>query len=222
MPDPHAWSHWTIDSFNLGVLGMNQTGKTTSVKELHVETPRISIWLNGAGDDREGGVAGTVCRSFDAVKRAVAADKTTIEWVSKDRARDVQRLRAWLWDLAERANRQLPIQVVVDEIHELAPESNERSDPPRDAIRKFGKQGVKRNIKFVGITQDPVSVDKQWLRQCEYRLVFRMSAEQQTAVSDFGFDFDAISATDRHTGAVHGADGTVLDAEVKASAQYAA
>jgi hypothetical protein len=221
MPDPHAWNDWTIDSFNVGVLGMNQTGKTTSMKELHAETPRVSIWLNAAGDDRVEGVAGKVCRSLGDVQRAFAADEWTIEWVASDRARAIQQLRTWLWDVAEKADRQLPVQVVVDEIHEIAAQSGEKHDPPRDACRKFGKQGVKRNIKFIGITQDPVAVDKQWLRQCEYRVVFRMSAEQQDAVSKFGFDFDAISATDRHTGAVHGADGTVLEDQVKAKAQYA-
>jgi len=221
MPGPHAWDHWTIDSFNAGVLGMNQTGKTTTVKQLHAETPRMSIWLNKAGDEREPGVEGKVCRSLPDVRRAFANDVWTIEWVSDNRERDIQRLRRFLWDVSDRADRQLPIQVAVDEIHELARQSNEKRDPPRDACRKFGKQGVKRNIKFIGITQDPVAVDKQWLRQCEYRVVFRMSAEQQDAVSKFGFDFDAISATDRHTGAVHGADGTVLDTSVKAKAQYA-
>lgn len=221
MPDPHAWDHWTIDSFNVGVLGMNQTGKTTAVKELHAETPRVSIWINGSGDDREEGIGGKVCRSLADVKRAFASDEWTIEWVARDRARAVVQLREWLWNVAERADRQLPIMVVVDEIHEIAPESREKNDPPRDACLKFGKQGVKRNIKFVGITQDPVAVSKEWLRQCEYRLVFRMSAEQQRAVSEYGFDFDAIGRTDRHTGAVHEADGTLLAADVKAKPAYA-
>lgn len=221
MPDPHAWDHWTIDSFNMGVLGMNQTAKTTTVKQIHAETPRVSIWLNKAGDEREPGIAGKVCRSLADVKRAFASDEWTIEWVSKNRERDIQRLRAWLWEVSDRADRQLPIQVIADEIHELAQQSNEKNDPPRDACRKFGKQGVKRNIKFIGITQDPVSVDKVWLRQCEYRLVFRMSAEQQSAVSDYGFDFDAIGETDRYTGVVHEADGNVINRAVKADKQYA-
>lgn len=221
MPDAHAWSHWTIDSYNVGVLGMTQTAKTSTAKELHATTPRYSIWLNETGDDRVEGVEGVVCRSLGEVKSALARDEDTINWLSSNRERDVQRLQSWLWSLAEKADRQLPIQVVADEIQRLAVQSNEKNDPARDAVRKFGREGVKRNIKFVGIAQDPVAVDKQWLRQCEYRVVFQLSAEHQNALSDYGFDFEAITATDRHTGVCHRATGEIVDGEVSPSTAYA-
>lgn len=221
MPEPHAWDHWTIDSYNAVLLGKNQTGKTSVGRELHAETPRVSIWLNEAGDNRVEGVEGKVCRSLADVKRAFARDEWTIEFVSSDRERDIQRLRAWLWNVAETAGRRLPIHVTADEIHRLAPQSNQRDDPPRDAVRRFGKEGVKRNIKFVGITQDPTAFDKQALRQSEYRVVFDMSAEQQSALSDYGFDFDVVEQSDRHTATLHDASGRVLAERVKADARHA-
>lgn len=221
MPDPHAWSEWTIDSFNVGIVGMTQTAKTSTAKELHATTPRYSIWLNESGDDRVTGVEGVVCRSLADVKRAFARDEDTINWVSSNRERDVVALREWLWALERRADRQLPVQVVVDELQNLAVQSNEKNDPPRDAVRKFGREGVKRNVKFVGIAQDPVAVDKQWLRQCEYRLVFQLSSEHQTALSDYGFDFEAVTDGSRHEGVLHRATGEVIDASVKPSRAYA-
>lgn len=221
MPDPHAWNHWTIDSYNLVALGKNQTGKTSVCRELHSETPRLSIWLNEAGDSRVDGVEGKVCRTLADVKRAFANDEWTIEYVSDKRDIDIQNLRKWLWTVAERSDRKLPIHVTADEIHRLAPQSNKRDDPPRDAVRMFGKEGVKRNIKFVSITQDPTAFDKQALRQSEYRVVFDMAAENQSALSEYGFDWETVGKTDRHTAALHDASGTVLEASVKASAEYA-
>lgn len=221
MVDPHAWSEWTIDSYNVAVLGMTQTAKTSTAKELHATTPRYSIWLNEAGKEQVEGVEGVRARSLADVKRAFANDEDTINWVSRDRERDVQALQEWLWRVEERADRQLPVQVVADELQRLAVQSNEKTDPPRDAVRTFGREGVKRNIKFVGVAQDPVAVDKQWLRQSEYRLVFQLSAEHQSALSDYGFDFDAITSGDRHEGVLHRATGEVIDAEVKPSRAFA-
>lgn len=221
MPDPHAWNHWTIDSYNVTTLGKNQTGKTSVHREMHAETPRLSIWLNEAGSDRVENVDGKVARSLADVKRAIANGEWTIEFVSDDRARDVVALRKWLWKYEERADRQVPIQVTADEIHRLAPQSNEKNDPPRDAVRRFGKEGVKRNIKFAGITQDPAAFDAQSLRQSEYRVVFDMSAEQQHALSEYGFDFDTVEESDRHTAALHDASGRVLEKRVKAAPEYA-
>lgn len=221
MPDPHAWNHWTVDSYNVLAIGKNQTGKTSVLRELHATTPRLSIWLNEAGDNRVEGVEGKVARSLGDVKHAIATGEWTMEWVSSNRDRDIQALRRWLWQYEQHANRQVPVQVTLDEIHRVAPQSNERDDPPRDAVRMFGKEGVKRNIKFSAITQDPSSYDKQALRQAEYRIVFDCSAEQQHALSEYGFDFDAVGESDRHTAALHDASGRVLEPRVKAAEQYA-
>lgn len=222
MPDPHAWDgQWTIDSHNLVALGKTQTGKTSVARELHARTPRVSIWLNEQGDDRVPGVAGTRVRSVEGARKALARDETTINWLSANRDRDIVALRQLTWSLADGSNRQLPMQVVADELHRVAPQTNERELAPRDAVRRFEKEGVKRNIKFVGVTQDPVSMDKQALRQAEYRLVFEMSAENQSAVSEYGFDWDTVLGSDRHTATLHDASGRVIEERVKADEKYA-
>lgn len=229
MPDPHAGDHWATDSYNLIILGKSQTGKTSVAREVHhtvprSEEPRVSIWLNEAGRDRVGNVSGKVCRRLtgkNSVAEAFHNGEWTIEFVSDNRDRDIVALRKWLWDVADRADRQLPVTVITDEIHRIAPQSNTRDDPPRDAVRRFAKEGMKRNIKFVAITQSPISYDKESLRQAEYRLVFDMSAENQSAVSDYGFSFDVVGESDRHTAALHDASGNVLEPAVKADEQYA-
>lgn len=220
MPDAHAYDHWTIDSFNLAALGMTQTSKTSVLREIHAESPRVAIWLNAPGDDRVPGVEGKTVQSMDGLKQALANNHRKIDFLSRNRERDVVALRRYLWTLAERSNRQLPMQVTIDEAHNVAPQSNEKTDPPRDAVRKFAKEGVKRNVKLCIVTQDPTSYDKQALRQSEYRLVFEMSAENQSALSEYGFDWDAVKDGDRYDGTVHKANGTVLERSVQASMDY--
>lgn len=223
MPDPHAWDHWTIDSFNAVVLGRTQTGKTSTARELHAETPRLSIWVNEQGDGRVPNVAsdGQPVRSIEGIKQAFARDQWAINLLSSDRERDIPALQSYLWQVADRADRQFPMQVVIDEVHRPAPQSQQDDLPARDAIRRLAKEGNKRNIKTVLVTQDPVSMDKQTLRQSEYRVVFEMSAEQRDAVSQYGFEWDAVESGDRFTGAVHDASGRVIEERVKADKKYA-
>lgn len=220
---PHEWTHWTIDSYNSAHLGMTQTGKTVAARELHKESPRLSVWLNESGDDRVPDVAseGQPVRSLDGFRSALQRDQWKINWVSSDRERDIQSLRKELWRIAERADRRFPMQVVVDEIDRLAPETNKNDHTGLNEVLRFASEGVKRNIKFVGITQDPRSASKKWLRQSEYRVVWRMSNENQSAVSEFGFDWDSVEKGPRYSGAVHEATGDVIDDDVQAKETYA-
>lgn len=213
---------WT-NGYNLVALGRTQTGKTSAVRELQATTPRVSVWLNATGKDRVDDVPGVTVRTLDELREAFADDEYAIEWVSDDRRRDIVRLQDFLWSVADNADRRLPMQVVVDEIQEVAPQSNKDDFPARDAARRFVKRGVKRNIKFVAITQDPTAMDKQTLRQSDYRLVFEMTAEnrQSSVVSMMDFDWEAIDEGDRYTGTLHGAKGDVLKRSVKAEAEYA-
>jgi len=79
---------------------------------------------------------------------------------------------------------------------------------------------VKRGVKFVGITQDPTTYDKQALRNSRYRAIWPMSAEHQNAVRKYGFDWDRVRDTEQYAGVLHYMDGTVIG-EVKAEARYA-
>lgn len=210
------------DAHNLAVLGATQTGKTSFARELHATTDRVSIWLNERGDHRVPNIDGTVARSLREVKQAFAADEYRVEYVPADRRDAVVALRSWLWEVAERLDRQLPMQVIADEIDRLAEQSGKSYGnlPARDAVRDFTSEGVKRNVKWVGITQDPSSYDKRALRQSRYRAVWPMSAENRDAVSKYGFNWSRIDDAERFAGILHTHTGDVL-AEVKAEARYA-
>jgi len=213
---------WT-DGYNMVVLGKTQTGKTSISRELHETTPRVSVWLNPIGIDRVEDVPGTTVRSLSELRDAFAADEYAVELVSDDRRRDIVELQNFLWSVADATDRRLGMQVVVDEVQDVAPQTGADDVPHRDAIRRFAKRGVKRNIKLVSITQDPTAMDKQSLRQSEYRLVYPMTNENRTSsvVRRMGFDWDAVDAGDRYTGALHADNGDVLDSSVKAEARYA-
>lgn len=210
------------NAHNLAALGATQTGKTSFARELHATTPRVSIWVNERGKHRVPDVDGAVARDLDEVRAALANDEMRVEYLPADRNDAVVELQSWLWEVADRADRALPMQVVVDEVDRVAPQSQKQYGnlPPRDAVRDFTSEGVKRGIKFVGITQDPASYDKRALRQSRYRAVWEMSAEQQRAVDGYGFDFSRIRDAPEYAGVMHYHTGEVVG-EVKAGARYA-
>lgn len=213
------------NGFNMVHIGKTQTGKTSTARELHATTPRtVSIWLNEPGDDRVPNIAseGNPVRSIKGVRKALADNQLRINFISSDRQRDVAALQRLLWDVSDRADRRLSMQVIIDELHRVAPQTNEREHEGRDAVRRFAKEGVKRGAKFVGITQDPTSMDKQTLRQAEYRAVWPMSAENQTSsvLQRMKIDWDRVNEGSRYTGILHHDSGKVLG-EVRASKKYA-
>jgi hypothetical protein len=215
---------WT-DGYNMAVLGKTQTGKTSVCRELQATSPRVSVWLNEAGIDRVDDVPGHTVQSLGGLKEAFANNKFAIEWVSHDRQRDVLELQKFLFQVADRTDRELQMQVIVDEVQDVAPQDATSEDMEAvKTVRRFCKRGVKRNIKFVAITQDPTAYDKQALRQSEYRLIFDMANEnrQSSVLRKMGFNWDAVdSAGDRYTGVLHDDSGTVLDESVKAEAKFA-
>ena len=207
---------------NLVCLGATQTGKTSFTRELHATTPRVSIWVNERGKHRVPNVDGTVARDLDDVRAALANDDLRVEFLPADRNEAIVELQDWLWKVADRADRELPMQVIVDEVDRAAPQSQKQYGnlPARDAIRDFTSEGVKRGIKFCGITQDPASYDKRSLRQSRYRAIWQMSAEQRSAVSDYGFDFRRVDDAPAYAGILHHMSGQVLG-PVKAEARFA-
>lgn len=210
------------DAHNLAVLGATQTGKTAFARELHATTPRVSIWVNERGKDRVPDVDGSTYRSLAGVKKAFSRDEYRIEFLPVDRREAIVELREFLWSVAEATDRQLPIQVIFDEVDRVAEQSGEKYGnlPPRDAVRDFTSEGVKRGIKFVGITQDPVTYDKQSLRQSRYRAVWTMSNENRRAVSDYGFDWSEIDDSPQYAGVLHHMSGNVVGT-VKAEERFA-
>ncbi len=210
------------DGHNMAVLGATQTGKTSFARELHAETPRVSIWVNERGKKRVPNIAGTEARSLEGVKRAFARDEWRVNYLPADRNAAIPKLQGWLWEVAARTDRELPVQVVVDEVDRVAPQSGKEYGnlPARDAVRDFTSEGVKRNVKFVGITQDPATYDKQALGNSRYRAVWDMSAERRKAVRNYGFDWREVEAAEQYAGVLHHMRGEVLRT-VKAAARYA-
>ena len=211
-----------VDGQNMAVLGATQTGKTSFVRELQAKTPRRAIWVNERGSKRVPGVAGVEACSLRAVKTALANGEQRVEFLPEDRRVALPELRRFLWELADRVDREAELQVVVDEVDRVAEQSGKKYGnlPSRDAVRDFTSEGVKRGVKFVGITQDPTTYDKQALRNSRYRAIWPMSAEHQNAVRKYGFDWDRVRDAEQYAGVLHYMDGTVIG-EAKAEARYA-
>lgn len=214
-------SHWTADAGAVHCIGRTQTGKTTTAREIHAENNRLSIWLNSQGTDRVPNVAGKRVRSLDGLRSGLQDDVWKYNWLSNDRVADLQALKEWAWDVAERTNREFRMQIVVDEAHHVAPQSQKDTLPGRDDLRQIAKEGTKRNIKLCSITQDPVALDKQTLRQREYLCVFGLTAEQSNYLEDYGVDVDLVREQPEYAGVVFHANGSVVADGVKARAKFA-
>jgi len=219
-------THWAEDAKHLFLVGATQTGKTTTAKEIYAESSRVGIWVNDRGKHRVEGVqtlSDGSYRSLRGVKRAFARDETRIEYLPGDRRDGLAELTDWLWSVADRTDRQLPVSVYVDEMHKVAPQSQKDYGnlPGRDDVRDITKEGEKRNIKLVGVSQDPVSFDKQSLRQRNYLLCYELSREQSDYLADYGADVDEINAQPEYAGIVYDRTGQVVATGVKAKERYA-
>lgn len=213
---------WYNDAGHVLVVGRTQTGKTSAIREVHAANGRMSIWLNETGDDRVEGVAGDRVRSLDGLQSSMASDSMAVNWLSRDRKADVQTLKDYLWSVSKAADRKLPMQLVIDECHRLAPQSQKPYGnlPGRDAVRDLMKEGMKRNVKVILITQDPVAADPRCRRQREYLLAFPYSTEHQSTMSDYGASLQDLRQLDEYSGRVYHADGTVTEPEVRARSKY--
>ena len=213
--------HWTTDAGHIFILGRTQTGKTTVAREIQAENNRVSIWLNEQGDGRVSNVSGKRVSSIRGLESGMADDVMKYNFLASDRTQAIRELQRWAWEKADRSDRKFRMQIVVDEIHRLAPQSGKDSLPGRDEIRQLAKEGMKRNCKLIGITQDPVAFDKQSLRQREYLAVYGLSAEQANYISDYGVDPSKVHSQEQYAGVVYHADGSIISEGVKAQGKYA-
>lgn len=213
--------HWANDAGSIIILGRTQTGKTTAAREIMDKADRVSIWVNGRGENRVRSVpADARPQSLDGVDTAIARGDTRINLRAADPSAAMVKLKEYLWGAAERSDWRVPFTVICDEIHTVAPQSQQDTLPSRDAVRAIGKQGQKRNIKLIGITQDPVALDKQTIRQREYAMVFPLSAEQSRYMRDYVDDLDAIDTLPDHAGMLFHANGQKIES-VRAESRYA-
>jgi len=219
-------SHWADDSGHVWSVGRTQTGKTTTALEAFAENNRVNIWVNARGKDRVDGVkslADGSYKSLKGVKKAFSRNEYRIEYLPSDRQEGVVALKNWLFEVAERTDRELPVTVFLDEVHEVAPQSGKEygNFPPRDAVRDFAKRGEKRNLKVWGISQDPVAFDKESLRQRTYLLAYELAHEQASYLADYGVEVEAVNDQPEYAGVLYHADGSELETGVKAKEAYA-
>jgi DNA helicase HerA-like ATPase len=208
------------------IVGATQTGKTTTGKEMFAESERVGIWVNDRGKHRVEGIeelADGSYRSLRGVKAAFGRDEARIEYLPADRKEGLSKLTDWLWSVSDRVARQLPMTVYLDEMHKVAPQSGKAYGnlEGRDDVRDITKEGEKRNIKFVGISQDPVAFDKEALRQRNYLLCYELAHEQADYLRDYGASVQTINAQPDYAGVLYDRSGQVVAEDVKAKERYA-
>lgn len=208
---------WRTDEGSIAILGETQTGKTTAARELHAETDRVSIWVNHADSvNRVPGVKGEYVHGRDSLLEALRDGHTKINFQASNPKKAVVDLKELLWELSNAAGRSnTRIQLIVDEAHDIAPQSQKEYGnlPPRDAVRDLAKKGRKRGIKLILITQDPVALDKQTLRQMTYFILFPITGMQRPALDNYNIDLSPQGDLGPHDATVYrsrlGEDGNM-------------
>lgn len=216
---------WPWDSRPMVILGQNQTGKTVLARQIHDQTQRVTVWLNASGQDRVESVPGETVQSVrgerNSLESALRAGHSRMELVTNDRETTMPTLKSWLFDKSEKSGRDAPLQVVIDEGHLVAPNTQSQDQPSRDAVRRIASAGAKRNIKLVLLSQQPTRLDKSTVRESKIRVVYPMSSESQRDFAEYGFDFDRVLDNPDYCGVVHASTGEIIEGKVKASADYA-
>lgn len=198
---------WITDNGGIAIMGKKQTGKTTAARQLFLEGDRIAIWVMPLGDEKipmpsssptekSGSVVSV--RSEYALVEAIANGRRHIIYRVKNVQHTIEPVRARLWAMSEATGRDMRVSLFVDEVHNYAPEGATKNDrESRDAIRKIAKEGEKRGVKFTPITQDPVSLDKQTLRQMEYFLIFSIGP-LSNPFKQYDIDITHVANTDEY------------------------
>jgi len=74
-----------------------------------------------------------------------------------------------------------PFLLIVEEVHEYIPESGGLSDMGKMLIQ-VAKRGRKHGLGFVGVSQRPASVDKDFITQCDWIVWHRLTWKNDTDV----------------------------------------
>jgi hypothetical protein len=147
---------WAYDGDSMVVLGKNQTGKTTVVREIHDRTDRFSVWLNASNSRRIKGISGKTVDSItgksNSLESCLRDGIQTVEYVpTTDRRTEILHLQEWLFDKAERANREFPFQIILDECHTLAPyEYDDKAERDSELYASEAKKQIEKGRKMKG------------------------------------------------------------------------
>ena len=218
-------SEWRTNHESIVICGRTGSGKSTLAKTVHSNSPRISIWLNEKGADREPRVSGKRVRTPRALESGLRDGISTYNWISSNRERDVQALQKWCWrkyQVAKDRGVGTPkFQIIIDEAHREAPQTNKKDVASRDAIRRLMREGRKRGVKTILCSQQVQSLDKQSIRERGYLCAFELSIEQQRYMRDYGVDVNDVQDLKDYSCIVYRADGTVEERNVRGDSRYA-
>lgn len=151
------------------IAGATRGGKTVTANEMHALWSGLSIFFNS---EEEPNVAGFRVRSprelLEGIKR-VGWDGT-FDYVPNARTREglqdeLDALQTLLFRMADMKSRNFPIQLVVDECQDYAPQGG-----AENGFHVLVRKGLKRGIKVVALSQDPATVSKTVIRQCYYKV----------------------------------------------------
>jgi len=157
-----------MDAHHLLVVGDSGSGKTTLLRQIHEQIPAPSVWQNPGRDESR--VAGQEVGTLESMLGACSSvdrweDLRLNNTSTRDRLTVLSECRDFAHTLWSRAGR--PTQIVVDEAHEVLPESVDNSNPVRQMLHKDRDRGV----RVVLSTQDPQDLARAPLKQVR-RLVW--------------------------------------------------
>lgn len=154
---------------NVFISGATRGGKTVTANHQHAEFSGLSIFFNS---EEESNIVGFRVRSpkelLEGIKRV--GWNGTFDYVPRAQTGDglqdeLNALQPLLFRLADMKNRDHPMQIVVDECQDYAPQGG-----AENGLHVLVRKGLKRNIKVVLLSQDPATVSKTVIRQCYYKV----------------------------------------------------
>lgn len=154
---------------NVFAAGITRGGKTVTMNEMHAEFNGLSVFWNPEEEDN---IVGYMINKPSHIITAIEKFGWNVKldyrprYTSDSNRRDeIAQLQQFLFDLANETGRVHPIQLCVDECQDVAQQGKGSG-----GLHKLVKKGLKRKIKVVSGSQDPATVSKTIVRQCDYNL----------------------------------------------------
>lgn len=161
-------AHMRIDR-NVFNTGKTRGGKSVLSNEMHALFPGFSLFWNSEEEENiVGHRADSIPDILDIIGnhgRNVKIDYRPRSTLPKDREKEFNQLQPFLFEVSEAWNRNHPMQCVVDECQDIGKQGGENG-----GLYTLAKKGLKREIKCVMASQDPATVDKTLIRQCDYTI----------------------------------------------------
>jgi DNA helicase HerA-like ATPase len=152
-----------MQAFHTLVAGDSGGGKTTLMRQMHAEFNGLSIWINHTNAD---GLDGRSIKSGATVRSAAEARQSSavrLNWVTGDPTETAAAARQVAHEYNDATG--YPVQVVIDEAHEVLPDGKVDVDNP---VKRMLHEDRDKALKVVIATQDPSDFDYTPIKQCKY------------------------------------------------------